>query len=113
MDLANDLRLTVFVESDVDAVLDGSDEKIRRRFDRSDDFFASDNLRKAVRLWRDQLSGGNVLPFAVRSAATGQLVGKCQLRAAGFVEEGLLRNQRCLSGERRDMLLFSRLPSDE
>lgn len=32
--------------------------------------------------------------------------------AAGFVEEGLMRKQGVIGGERRDMLLFSRLPSD-
>ena len=34
------------------------------------------------------------------------------VRGAGFVEEGLVRSRERLRGERRDMLLFSRLPSD-
>ncbi len=34
-------------------------------------------------------------------------------RKAGFVEEGTLRSQGVtLSGERRDMVVYSRLPSD-
>lgn len=126
---------------DLAAHLAGEDEEQARRLGWYPASSTVETVRAAILHWQEEWRrGGATRAFAVREAATRELVGQCEVRLkdaeigemsyvvfpayrgrgfasgvarnAGFVEEGVLRKQGKVGDERRDMLICSRLPSD-
>ncbi len=166
------VMLNAFTLDDAAAHLAGEDEEQARRFGWYPARSTLESVRAAILRWQEAWrSGGPTRAFAAREAATGTLVGGCELRRkddqiahmsywvfppyrgrgfasraarlvcafafgelgvervelyveadnlasrgvarkAGFVEEGVLRRQARIGAERRDMVLYSRLPGD-
>lgn len=76
-----------FTLDDVDAHLAGEDEEHARRFGWYPARSTPQTVRAAVLRWRREWkSGGTTRAFATRDAATGELVGGCELR---LVERGV------------------------
>ena len=157
---------------DLGAHLAGEDEEQARRLGWFPASSTEATVRAAILRWQEEWRrGGATRAFAVREAATGKLVGQCEVRLkdaeigemsyvvfpryrgrgfasravrlvcayafaelgvermelyiepdnlasrgvarnAGFVEEGVLREQGKAGVERREMLIYSRLPFD-
>jgi len=70
-----------FTLDDVAAHLAGEDEETARRFDWYPARSTAETVRKAILGWRDDWeTGADRRAFAVREAATGALVGGCEIR---------------------------------
>jgi RimJ/RimL family protein N-acetyltransferase len=166
------LVLDAFAFDDVPAHVAGEDDEHARRFGWFPLRSTEATARGAIQQWNaDWANDGDTRSFAAREAASGELVGGCQLRfrgdgvmqlaywifphrrgrgyaqravelvcgfafdrlgierveaivepdnlasrgvltAVGFVEEGVLRNRGSFPEGRRDMVMYSLLPSD-
>jgi RimJ/RimL family protein N-acetyltransferase len=73
--------LTAFTDADVADHLAGEDEETARRFGWWPQKSTAQNVRDAYRRYAESWeTGGPTRTFAARDAATGQLVGGCELR---------------------------------
>jgi RimJ/RimL family protein N-acetyltransferase len=76
--------LDAFQPEDADAHLAGEDEELARRFGWFPRRSTLQGVRDAIARWRDQwATSGPTRAFAVRLAASGDLVGGCELRLQG------------------------------
>lgn len=75
------LILTAYTDDDVADHLAGEDEETARRFEFWPHRSTADDVRAAYRRWADSWeTGGPTRTFAARHAATGKLLGGCELR---------------------------------
>ena len=74
--------LTFFVAADAAVLCQGDgDPELRRRFDFPNDFVPSlAHSLEIIQRWDRERAAGERFPFAVRDAATGELLGGCELR---------------------------------
>ena len=81
-ELDDDLILTLFVAGDAAVLCEGDgDPELRRRFEFPDDFVPSlTHSLEVIHRWEREREAGERFPFAVRDAATGELLGGCELR---------------------------------
>jgi RimJ/RimL family protein N-acetyltransferase len=79
------LFLDVFVPADALVLCEvDSDPEHRRRFGFLDDFVPSlRHSEEVIARWAEERRAGSRFPFAIRDAATGELVGGCELRPIG------------------------------
>jgi RimJ/RimL family protein N-acetyltransferase len=77
--------LTLFVPNDAAVLRDGdADRELRRRFDFPADFAPSlAHSDEVIARWQAERAAGTRFPYAVRSAATNELLGGCELRPLG------------------------------
>jgi RimJ/RimL family protein N-acetyltransferase len=73
--------LSGYTDDDVADHVAGEDEETARRFGWWPQKSSEDGVREAFRRWaRSWETGGPTRTFAIRDAATGQLLGGCELR---------------------------------
>ena len=79
------MALTPFADGDAAALCEGdADPEHRRRFEFPSDFVPSlEHSRRVIARWAVERAAGTRFPFAVRDAATGELLGGCELRPLG------------------------------
>ena len=80
------VTLTLFVPNDAAVLCDGdTDPELRRRFDFPDDFTPSlTHSVEVIARWQAERAAGRRFPYAIRSAATNELLGGCELRPLGL-----------------------------
>ena len=79
------MHLAVFVASDAAVMAAGdADPEFRRRFEFPDDFTPSlAHSEQVIGRWHAERVAGTRFSFAVRSTATSELLGGCELRPRG------------------------------